>query len=391
MNQIQPAQRLESVKEYYFSAKLKEIADMNSRGLKVISLGVGSPDSAPDTSVVEKLCSVAREKDAHGYQPYMGIKELREAFARWYETYFGVRLDPSGELLPLIGSKEGILHISLAFLNPGDGVLVPNPGYPSYTSVSRLLGATVKSYKLDPQRAWAPDFEALEQMDLSGVKLMWVNYPNMPTGARGSLALFERLVHFAQKRGIVVVNDNPYSFILNEERLSILRIPGAKEFCIELNSLSKSHNMPGWRMGVLASNANFVEWVLRVKSNIDSGQFKAMQLAAASALNLPEDWHREYNCRLYRRRRAYAEEIMQLLACSYDPDQTGMFLWGKVPEAYRDAAELADKLLYEAGVFVTPGFIFGTAGEKYIRISLCASEEKLAEALERIGKLTTKA
>ncbi len=381
---IKPADRLNSVSEYYFSTKLKEVAEMNAKGLNVISLGVGSPDLPPSKETVEALCNSAHEANAHGYQPYVGIPELRKAFADWYKKWFSVDLNPANEIQPLIGSKEGILHISLAFLNPGDGVLVPNPGYPTYSSVSNLVQAKVLAYDLVETNNWQPDFEAIEKMDLSNVKLMWVNYPNMPTGASATPELFEKLVAFGKKHGIIIANDNPYSFILNENRLSILQVEGAKDICIELNSMSKSHNMPGWRMGMLASNAQFVEWVLKVKSNIDSGQFKPMQLAAIAALKNTEEWHREMNINLYKNRRNLAEEILKTLGCTFDEKQVGMFLWGKIPDAYKGSGELADKVLYDAKVFITPGFIFGDKGERYVRISLCANEKMLGEALERI-------
>lgn len=384
---IQPADRLNSVSEYYFSTKLKEVAEMNARGLNVISLGIGSPDMPPSAATVEALCTSAADPAVHGYQPYVGIPELRKAFADWYAKWFKVELNAANEIQPLIGSKEGILHISMAFLNPGDGVLVPNPGYPTYSSVSNLVQANVITYDLDENNNWQPDFEALEQLDLSNVKLMWVNYPNMPTGASATPELFEKLVAFGKKHGIVICNDNPYSFILNDNHLSILQVEGAKEICIELNSMSKSHNMPGWRMGMLASNAQFVEWILKVKSNIDSGQFKPMQMAAIAALNNSEEWHNEMNINLYKNRRHLAEEIMKSLGCSFDPHQVGMFLWGKIPAHYKDSAELADKVLYEAKVFLTPGFIFGNKGQRYVRLSLCANEKMLGEALERINAI----
>ena len=387
MKPIIPAERLSSISEYYFSTKLKEVADMNARGLNVISLGIGSPDLPPSRETVEALCQSASESNAHGYQPYVGIPELRAAFANWYQKWFNVELNPANEIQPLIGSKEGILHISLAFLNPGDGVLVPNPGYPTYSSVSKLVQAKVHTYDLDENNHWQPDFDALEQMDLNNVKLMWVNYPNMPTGASATPELFEKLVAFGKKHGIVIVNDNPYSFILNENRLSILQVKGAKDICIELNSMSKSHNMPGWRMGLLASNAQFIEWVLKVKSNIDSGQFKPMQVAAIAALNNSEEWHREMNVNLYKTRRHLAEEIMNTLGCTFDKSQVGMFLWGKISAKYKNSGELADKVLYESKVFITPGFIFGDKGDHYVRISLCANEKMLAEALERVKQL----
>jgi aspartate/methionine/tyrosine aminotransferase len=380
---IQPANRLNTVSEYYFSKKLKEIDDMNSKGLNVISLGVGSPDLPPSEEAIETLCNSARKTDSHGYQSYVGIPELRRAFAEWYKEWYRVDLNPNTEIQPLIGSKEGILHISLAFLNPGDGVLIPNPGYPTYSSVSNLVEARIISYDLKAENDWQPDFEALEKSDLSNVKLMWVNYPNMPTGAPATKALYQQLVNFGRKHGIIICNDNPYSFILNENPSSILEIEGAKDICIELNSLSKSQNMPGWRMAMLASNPQFVQWVLKVKSNIDSGQFKPMMLAATKALQAPKEWYADMN-KVYRKRRLIAEEIMNTLDCTFDPKQSGMFLWGKIPAKYGNSGELADEILYNAKVFVTPGFIFGSNGNDYIRISLCCKEEKLQEALNRI-------
>jgi aspartate/methionine/tyrosine aminotransferase len=386
MKPIVPAERLNSVSEYYFSTKLKEVADMNARGLNVISLGIGSPDLPPSKETVDALSQSAAQPNVHGYQPYVGLPELRQAFAAWYKRWFNVDLNPANEVQPLIGSKEGILHISMTFLNPGDGVLVPNPGYPTYSSVSNLVQAEVIPYDLDENNNWQPDFEALEQKDLSKVKLMWVNYPNMPTGASATTELFEKLVAFGKKHGIVICNDNPYSFILNDNYLSIMQIEGAKDICIELNSMSKSHNMPGWRMGVLVSNPQFVQWVLKVKSNIDSGQFKPMQMAAVAALHNSDEWHREMNINLYSNRRQLAGEIMNSLGCTFDPKQVGMFLWGKIPDKYADSAELADKVLYDAKVFITPGFIFGDKGKRYVRLSLCANELMLSEALERIRK-----
>ncbi|MDO9152411.1 MAG: aminotransferase class I/II-fold pyridoxal phosphate-dependent enzyme [Paludibacter sp.] len=384
---IVPAERLNAITEYYFSTKLKEIAEMNANGMNVINLGIGSPDMPPSAETIEALCKSAAQPDVHGYQPYIGIPELRKSFADWYLKWFLVELNPMNEIQPLIGSKEGILHISLAFLNPGDSVLIPDPGYPTYSSVSNLVQAKVITYELDENNGWQPDFEVLEQKDLSNVKLMWVNYPNMPTGASATLELFEKLVAFGKKHGIVIVNDNPYSFILNTKHLSILQVEGAKDICIELNSMSKSHNMPGWRMGMLASNAEFVQWVLKVKSNIDSGQFKPMQWAAIAALNNSDDWHREMNIELYKNRRYIAEKIMDTLGCKFDKTQVGMFLWGKIPEKYADSGELADQVLYDSKVFITPGFIFGDKGKRYVRISLCATEKVLGEALERIKKI----
>ena len=383
---IAPANRLASVSEYYFSRKLKEVAQMNAEGKDVISLGIGSPDMPPSEVTVKTLCSEAQNPDGHGYQPSVGIPELRKSFAGWYKKWYGVELDPANEIQPLIGSKEGILHVTLAFVNPGEQVLVPNPGYPTYTSLSKILGAEIVNYNLKEDEGWLPDFDELERMDLSHVKLMWTNYPNMPTGANATMEMYERLVDFARRKNIVIVNDNPYSFILNDRPVSILRVPGAKECCIEFNSMSKSHNMPGWRIAMLASNATFVQWILKVKSNIDSGMFRAMQLAAAKALEADAEWY-EGNNHNYRNRRHLAGEIMQTLGCTYDEKQVGMFLWGKIPASCRDVEELTEKVLHEARVFITPGFIFGSNGARYIRISLCCKDEKLAEALERIKKL----
>mgnify|MGYP000534376841 FL=1 len=383
---ITPANRVGSVQEYYFSKKLKEVAEMNAAGKNVINLGVGSPDLPPSEQTIETLCEHARKANEHGYQPYVGIPELRKGFADWYKTWYNVDLDPKTEIQPLIGSKEGILHISLAFLNPGDGVLVPNPGYPTYSSVSKLVEARLIPYELKEELGWQPDFEELEKMDLSNVKLMWTNYPNMPTGANASVELYEKLVAFGRKHGIIICNDNPYSFILNEHPLSILSIPGAKEICIEMNSMSKAHNMPGWRMAMLASNAQFVQWILKVKSNIDSGQFKPMQYAAVEALSAKKEWYDNMN-RVYRSRRNLAGQIMRTLGCEYDENQVGMFLWGRIPDSAESGEAIANKVLYEANVFLPPGFIFGSRGERYIRISLCCKNETLEEALKRIENL----
>ena len=384
---IQPADRLSLVQEYYFSRKLKEVAQMNADGKDIISLAIGSPDMPPSKQTIDKLCEVAHQPNAHGYQPTQGTPELREAMAGFYKRWYNVDLDAKSELLPLIGSKEGILHVTLAFVNPGDEVLVPNPGYPTYMSLSKILGAKIVSYDLREDNGWQPDFDELEKMDLSRVKLMWTNYPNMPTGGRARKETYERLVKFAQEHGIVVVNDNPYSFILSKEHLSILQVPGAKECCIEFNSMSKSHNMPGWRVGLCASNAEFIQWILKVQSNIESGTFRGIQLAAAEAYNNDEAWHREYNIETYARRRQWAEQIMDVLGCTYDKNQVGMFLWGKIPADIQNVEDLTERVLHEARVFITPGFIFGSNGERYIRISLCAKEEKIQQALERIKKI----
>lgn len=386
--EIRPAERLASVNEYYFSRKGKEVARLNAQGMDIISLAIGSPDMPPSPQTVETLCREAMKPTSHGYQPTVGIPELRQAMAAFYDRWYGVTLDPTGEIQPLIGSKEGILHITLAFVNPGDEVLVPNPGYPTYTSLSTLLGAKVRYYDLKPENGWQPDFEAIERMDLSRVKLLWTNYPHMPTGAPARRHTYEQLVGLARRHGLVVVNDNPYSFILNKgEKLSILQVPGAKDCCIELNSMSKSHNMPGWRVGMLATNATFVGWILKVKSNIDSGTFRAMQLAAAEAYANDDQWHAQANVATYARRRKLAEQIMDALGCVYDQDQVGMFLWGRIPETYADVEQLTERVLHEARVFITPGFIFGRGGSRYVRISLCAKDEKMEEALERIRKV----
>ena len=384
---IQPAERLSLVQEYYFSRKLKEVAQLNAEGKDIISLAIGSPDMPPSEQTIEKLCEVARQANTHGYQPTQGTPELREAMVGFYKRWYDVDLDAKTEVLPLIGSKEGILHITLAFVNPGDEVLVPNPGYPTYTSLSKILGAKIVNYNLREDNGWQPDFEELEKMDLSKVKLMWTNYPNMPTGGRARRETYERLVQFAKAHDIVVVNDNPYSFILSEEHLSILQVPGAKDCCIELNSMSKAYNMPGWRVGLCVTNAQFIQWILKVQSNIESGTFRGIQLAAAEAFNNSEEWHREYNINTYARRRQYAEQIMDVLGCQYDKNQVGMFLWGKIPDSIQNVEDLTEKVLHEARVFITPGFIFGSNGERYIRISLCAKEDKIQAAFQRISAI----
>lgn len=383
---IHPASRVDAIEEYYFSRKLKEVAALNAAGQDIISLGIGGPDRAPHDDVIATLAAGAADTANHSYQSYVGIPALRKAYADWYNRYYNVTLDPDTEILPLIGSKEGVLHISLAFLNPGDGVLVPNPGYPTYTSVSKLVGAKIHSYDLMEGYGWQPDFDALEKKDLSGVKLMWTNYPNMPTGARAGRELYQKLVEFGKRHNIVIVNDNPYSFILNDNPMSMLSIPGAKDIVIELNSLSKSHNMAGWRMGMVASNPTFVNWVLKVKSNIDSGQFKPMMMAAVKALNQGDEWYAEVN-RVYAERRKVAEKIMEALGCTFDHEQQGLFLWGRIPDTAASSEALADKVLYNARVFITPGFIFGSNGDRYIRLSLCTPAERMTEALQRIENM----
>lgn len=386
---IQAANRINSVKEYYFSTKLREIADMNAKGMDILNLGIGNPDMPPSDATIQTLNVEANKANNHGYQSYTGIPELKAAFSEWYKTYFGVSLDAGREILPLIGSKEGILHVSMAFLNPGDEVLVPDPGYPTYSSVSELVGAKIRNYDLIDSFGWMPNLEALEKTDLSRVKLMWVNYPNMPTGTPATMEIFQALVAFGKKHEIVIVNDNPYSFILNDEPLSILSVEGAKDICIELNSLSKSHNMAGWRIGMVATNATFIQYILRVKSNVDSGMFKPLQLAAVKALSQDKSWYREVNSR-YAERRSLVFEIMDLLNCTYDEKQTGMFIWAKIPATFSGSEELAENILHQARVFITPGFIFGKNGNRYIRISLCSSLKMLREAINRIEKVTTK-
>lgn len=386
---IKPADRLSAVTEYYFSRKLKEVAKLNAEGKDIISLAIGSPDMPPSKGTIDKLCETARQDDAHGYQPTMGTPELRQAMSDFYKRWYGVSLDPQTEIQPLIGSKEGILHVTLAFVNPGDKVLVPNPGYPTYTSLSKILGAEVVNYNLREGNGWQPDFNELESMDLTGVRLMWTNYPNMPTGAPAQMETYRKLVSFARRHSIVVVNDNPYSFILNENPVSLLQVEGAKDCCIEFNSMSKSHNMPGWRIGMCATNPTFIQWILKIKSNIDSGTFRGIQLAAAEAYNNSDEWHRQANINTYRQRRKLAEQIMQQLGCTFDENQVGMFLWGRIPDKYANAEELTEKVLHEARVFITPGFIFGSNGERYIRISLCAKDMKIKEALERIKNIMT--
>lgn len=391
---IRAAKRTESVQEYYFSRKLKEIAAMNAgREEPVINLGIGSPDGMPPMPAVEALCGSARQPGNHAYQSYVGLPELRRAFADWYARWYDVHLDPSCEIQPLVGSKEAILLISLAFLDKGDKVLVPDPGYPTYSSASKLVEADIVTYDLLPENGWHPDFEALEKMDLGGVKIMWTNYPNMPTGAAATEELYGRLVDFGRRHGIMICNDNPYSFILNDRPLSILAQPGAKECCLELNSLSKAHNMAGWRIGMVAADAEVIAQILKVKSQMDSGMFKPLQLAAVEALGQDRDWFVSLN-EEYARRRSLAGDIFDLIGVEYEKDSSGMFLWGKVSSSLCSAGsekspgeQLSDRILYEAGVFMTPGFIFGKNGEGYVRISLCAKPEILKMAYDKIKEI----
>ena len=385
---IRPADRINEIQEYYFSRKLKEVAKMNEQGLDIISLAIGSPDMPPSSQTVEKLCEVAHQPNAHGYQPTAGIPELRKAMAGFYKRTFGVDVDWKTEVQPIIGSKEGILFVTLAFCNAGDEVLIPNPGYPTYTAVNKILGTKIVNYDLCEDNGWQPDFDALEKMDLSRVKVMWTNYPNMPTGGNARMETFRKLVDFARRHDILVVNDNPYALILNEQPMSIMQVDGAKDCCLEFNSMSKSHNMPGWRVAMILGNAEYISWIFKVQSNIENGSFRGIQLAAADAYdtNTPE-WHRENNIENYRRRRKTAEEIMTTLGCTFDSSQVGMFLWGKIPDKYANAEELTERVLHEARVFITPGFIFGSNGNRYIRISLCAKDENIERALGRIKEM----
>ena len=383
---VKPADRTNNVQEYYFSQKLAQIDRMRREGSDVINLGIGSPDQPPSENTVSALIAEARKPTSHGYQSYTGIPALRKAFSEWYNKYFHVILNPDNEILLLMGSKEGIMHISMAFVNPGDEVLVPDPGYPTYSSVTHLVGGIVRKYELNEETGWLPDLKSLEQSDLSKVKLMWVNYPHMPTGVKGSIELFEKLVDFSLKHGILLCNDNPYSFILNSEYSSLLAVDGAKETSLELNSLSKSHNMAGWRIGMVAGNSDYIKTVLKVKSNMDSGMFLAMQMAAVEALNNQESWYDSVNS-VYTGRRKIVEGIMDLLKCRYDKSQVGLFLWGRIPDDISSCEMYVEDILLKSLVFITPGFIFGKNGERYIRISLCATEEKLIEAKNRIAGL----
>lgn len=382
---FQSAKRLGEVKEYYFSVKLREIKRMNEAGKEVINLGIGSPDLPPAPEVIEELSRQSFLSNHHGYQSYTGIPELRQAFANWYETYFGVTLNPTSEILPLIGSKEGIMHISMTYLERGDEVLVPNPGYPAYSAVANLTQATSVHYHLVEKNGWMPPLEELADRDLSKVKLMWVNYPNMPTGKRGDYRLMERLIRFGHDHQILICNDNPYGFILNDHQMSLLQVDGAKETAFELNSLSKSHNMAGWRVGMVAGKAENINTVLRFKSNMDSGMFKPVQLAAVKALALPRSWYTNLNA-TYRKRRQKVFQLLDSLNCTYDEDQVGLFVWAKIPADYSSGYELSDKVLYDSNVFITPGGIFGSNGNSYVRVSLCSTVENLTDAVERVSK-----
>lgn len=375
--------RLEGIGEYYFSQKLREIEELNKQGKNIINLGIGSPDLPPHPDVVKVLQEEAEKSNTHAYQSYKGSPVLRNAIAAWYAKWYGVTINPDTEVLPLIGSKEGIMHICMTYLNEGDEVLIPNPGYPTYSSAVKLAGGKAISYEMKEENNWEPDFVALEQMDLRKVKLLWVNYPHMPTGQLPTVALFEKIVAFGKKHNILVCHDNPYSFILNETPMSLLSVEGAKEVVIELNSLSKSQNMAGWRVGMLCAAKERIEEILRFKSNMDSGMFLPVQLAAAKALGLGKDWYDDINA-IYTARREKVFELLQLLNCAFSKDQVGLFVWAKIPATYPSGYALSDEVLYNANVFITPGGIFGSAGNGYIRVSLCGSIEKFEEAINRI-------
>lgn len=379
---ITTAKRLDTVEEYYFSSKLREVRQLQSEGKSIINMGIGSPDLSPSKAVIEAVAAAIQDENGHGYQSYQGLPELRKGMADFYQNQFGVELNPNNEILPLMGSKEGIMHISLAFLNEGDHVLIPNPGYPTYTSVTNLVGAVPVYYDLKEVNAWEPDFEALEKLDLEKVKIMWLGYPHMPTGARGSLALFEKLVAFAKKHNILLINDNPYSFVLNDNPMSLLQVEGAKDVALELNSLSKTFNMAGWRVGMVLGNPEIIDAVLKVKSNMDSGMFYGIQKGAVAALNCDKSWFEDQN-KIYRRRRELTEKLAEKLGCEVYKEGVGLFVWAKLPEGIASAEKFIDEILYEKHIFITPGTIFGSNGEGYIRFSLCVKEEKVQEAIDR--------
>ncbi len=380
---LQVASRLEGIGEYYFSKKLREIDTLNKEGKNIISLGIGSPDLPPHPAVIKTLQDESEKTTVHAYQSYKGSPLLRKAISEWYATWYGVMPDPESEVLPLIGSKEGIMHICMTYLNNGDEVLVPNPGYPTYRSAVSLAGGVCVDYNLSEENGWEPDFKSIEAGGLDKVKLMWVNYPQMPTGKLPTKKLFEKIIAFGRKHNILICHDNPYSFILNNMPASILSVPGAMDTAIELNSLSKSQNMAGWRIGMLVGSAERINEVMRFKSNMDSGMFLPVQLAAVTALGLGKDWYDELN-HIYTRRREKVFKLLKLLNCSFDASQAGMFVWAKIPQGETSGYTLSDKVLYNANVFITPGGIFGSAGESYVRVSLCCKEEQIDAAMERI-------
>ncbi len=379
---ITTANRLHTVEEYYFSKKLREVNQLLSDGNPIINMGIGSPDLAPHSSVIKAIQNAMFDNKAHEYQSYQGLPELRKGFANFYATHFNVDLDFNSEILPLMGSKEGIMHISLAFLNEGDEVLIPNPGYPTYESVTKLVGAKPLFYDLTAATNWFPNFEKLEELDLSKVKLMWVSYPHMPTGANGTIEFYEKLIAFGKKHSILIVNDNPYSFVLNDNQISIFNTEGSKEIALELNSLSKTYNMAGWRVGMVLGNATHIAAVLKVKSNMDSGMFYGIQKGAIEALKLEEDWFKSQN-EIYSKRRNLIFLLAEKLTCTFDKNAVGLFVWAKLPSNVKSAEEFIDSILYEKHLFITPGTIFGSNGEGYIRFSLCVTEEKIREAIDR--------
>ncbi|MES2622325.1 MAG: aminotransferase class I/II-fold pyridoxal phosphate-dependent enzyme [Bacteroidota bacterium] len=380
---MKTAERLNHIQEYFFSRKLQEVDRMRQSGADIINLGIGSPDLPPPPKVIEILCEQAQKKNTHSYQSYRGVPDLRNAMAQWYQRWYGVSIDAQTEILPLIGSKEGIVHISMTYLGNGDEALVPDPGYPTYGTAVELAGANAITYKLSEEKDWFPDFEALNKLDLTRVKLMWVNYPNMPTGKAADKNVFEKLVYFGRKHKILICHDNPYSFILNEKPISILSVEGAKDTAIELNSLSKTYNMAGWRVGMMAGAATVINDVLKFKSNMDSGMFLPVQFAAAEALNTSMEWHREQNA-VYLSRRKKAEELIHQLGGVFDREQTGMFLWARVPKGFKDGIEFCDYLLQQRNIFITPGSVFGEAGKHYFRVSLCCPEERITDSINRI-------
>jgi len=380
---IEPSSRISGLEEYYFSTKLKQIREMNLTGEPVINLGIGSPDQAPPAEVIDELAFQAGDVKAHGYQPYQGIPELRRAFSDWYSRFYGVELDPENEILPLFGSKEGLMHIAMSFLSPGDAALVPDPGYPAYSAVTRLAGAQVMTYPLLAQNGWLPDLDFIETMGLHRVKVMWVNYPHMPTGKQATREFFDELVAFARCHHILVVNDNPYSFILNDQPISLLSAPHALETSLELNSLSKSHNMAGWRIGMVAGRKEYLDYLMRFKSQMDSGMFKPMQLAAVKALAAGSEWYEAVNA-VYRERKVLVHALLDTIKCTYDQDQSGLFVWAQIPSTEISGQSLAERILSEKRVFITPGFIFGPQGDRYVRVSLCQPKEVISRAIDRI-------
>ncbi|MCB9425746.1 MAG: aminotransferase class I/II-fold pyridoxal phosphate-dependent enzyme [Flavobacteriales bacterium] len=381
---IQTADRLDTINEYYFSIKLREVRGLMAEGRPIISMGIGSPDLAPKQEVLDALTNSLHDDLAHQYQSYQGLPELRQGFADFYKKYYNVSFSIDNEILPLMGSKEGIMHVSMAFLNPGDEALIPNPGYPTYTSVTNLVGAVPKYYDLTEANGWYPDFDALEQMDVSKVKIMWVNYPHMPTGASGDLGVYERLVAFCKKNNILLVNDNPYSFVLTKKPMSVFQIPEAKEVALELNSLSKSFNMAGWRVGMIVGNPALINAVLKVKSNMDSGMFYGIQKGAVEALKNEQDWFDDLN-EVYNRRRELIYQLVHKLGLTYDKNAVGMFVWAKLPNNGVSAEEFIDKVLYEKNIFIVPGTVFGSNGQGYVRFSLCVKEDKIIEAIKRFN------